>query len=127
MEAEGDDSKEETTEPIKVDKGENKSKTSMELEKEGERTKNPQDQTQLEINPQNDKGSEKEQVMKRFLQEWRHLDERFIPEDQKKLYKNMFQRYKEKRVAVIINLLEQLGSQGGQSTDAGTTGKGGRK
>ncbi len=99
----------------------------MELEKEGERTENPQDQTQMEINPQKDKGSEKEQVMKRFLQEWKLLDERFISEDQKKLYKNMFQRYKEKTGEVIINQPKQLGSQGGQSTDVGTIGKRGRK
>lgn len=65
--------------------------------------------------------------MKRLLQEWRHLDERFIPEDQNQLYKDMFQRYKEKRGAIIVSQPEHLGSQGGQSTETGTTGKGGRK
>jgi len=33
--------------------------------------------------------------MKRLLQKWRHLDERFIPEEQKQLYKEMFQKYKD--------------------------------
>lgn len=43
MEEEGEDSDEETAEPIKVDKGKNKMQTSMDLEREGERIENPQD------------------------------------------------------------------------------------
>lgn len=31
-----------------------------------------------------------EEVLKRMLNEWRHLDERFIPEDQKNLHKENF-------------------------------------
>ena len=50
----------------------------------------------MEIDPQQDQEGEEEQFMKKILQEWRHLDERFIPDDQKQIYKDMFQRYKEK-------------------------------
>lgn len=66
MEAEGGDNEEETTEPIMVEKGKDKLQTNMELEKEGKRTQNPQDHIETEIDPQKDKGSKEEQVMKRF-------------------------------------------------------------
>lgn len=65
--------------------------------------------------------------MKRPPHEWRHLDERFIPKEQKQLYKDMFQKYKEKGRATIINQREQLGLQGGQRTETGNARKGGRK
>jgi len=54
--------------------------------------------TIMEINPS--KGKEfkiEEEVLKKFLNEWRHLDERFILEDQKKLYKEAFQQYQAKQ------------------------------
>ena len=47
--------------------------------------------TIMEIDPS--KGEElsmEEEVLKKLLNEWRHLGERFILEDQKKLYKEMF-------------------------------------
>ena len=65
--------------------------------------------------------------MKRLLHEWRHLDERFIPEEQKQLYKEIFQKYKEKGGVAIANQPEQLGVQGGQGTEMCNAGKGGRK
>jgi len=68
MEAEGEDGKDETVEHIKEDKGKNKVPTNMEIEKEGEKTERPQDQNQMETDPQQDKRSEEEQVMKRLLQ-----------------------------------------------------------
>jgi len=54
--------------------------------------------TTMEIDPS--KGEElniEEEVLNKFLNEWRHLDERFILEDQKKLYKETFQQYKGKQ------------------------------
>jgi len=35
--------------------------------------------------------------MKKLIQEWKYLDNRFIPEKQKQLYKETFQKYKEKQ------------------------------
>ena len=37
--------------------------------------------------------STEEQVMKRLLHEWQNLNDRFIPDDQKTLYKQMFEHY----------------------------------
>lgn len=54
--------------------------------------------TIMEIDPR--KGEElsiEEEFLKKLLNEWRHLDERFIPEDQKKLYKETFQQYRYKQ------------------------------
>jgi len=44
----------------------------------------------MEIDPQKESGNDEERVMKRLLQDWRSLDERFIPEEKKQLYKEMF-------------------------------------
>jgi len=55
------------------------------------------EQNPMEIDPQKEDFSVEEQVMKRLLQEWRHLDEHFIPEDQKQLYKETIQQYKIKQ------------------------------
>jgi len=35
-------------------------------------------------------------VLEKLLHEWKYLDERFIPETQKKLYIETFQQYKAK-------------------------------
>jgi len=37
-----------------------------------------------------------EEILRKLLDKWRNLDERFIPEEDKKLYKEIFQKYKEK-------------------------------
>jgi len=50
----------------------------------------------MEIDLQLEQEGEEEQIMRKLLQEWKHLDEQFIPKDQKQLYKDMFQKYKEK-------------------------------
>jgi len=65
--------------------------------------------------------------MKRLLQDWKNLDERFIPEAQKQLYKETFQKYKEKKGITEANQIEYTGSQGAQSLGMDSTGKGGRK
>lgn len=127
MEMEREDSEEEPVEPTKGDKGKDTMQTSLEQVKDGESTRTPHDQTQMEIDRREDKGSEEEQVMKRLLHEWRHLGERFILEEQKQLYKEMFQKYKEKGGVAIANHQEQLGAQEGQGTETGNAGKVGRK
>lgn len=85
------------------------------------------EQSQTEIDPQKDSGSDEEQIMKRFLQDWKNLDERFIPEAQKQLYKEMVQKYKEKKGTIQANQLDQTGTQGAQSLGMDSSGKGGRK
>jgi len=65
--------------------------------------------------------------MRRLLQEWRFLDERFIPEEKKQLYKEMFQKYKEKLGVPSTSQPKQLGVQGTQNIGMGNTTKGGRK
>lgn len=37
--------------------------------------------------------SSEEEVLRKLLNEWRHLDERFIPEEKKGLYRETFQQY----------------------------------
>lgn len=64
------------------------------------------DQTQMEIDLQKENGNDEEQVMKKLLQDWRNLDERVIPEEQKQLYKEMFQKYKEKKEAHMVSPIE---------------------
>lgn len=80
------------------------------------------DQVHMEIDNQKEDLSVEEQVMKHLLQEWRHLDEHFIPEDQKQLYKETFQQYKSKQGTTIIVQLEHLGSQASQAQDLGPQG-----
>lgn len=48
------------------------------------------EQTQGEAEAQKDNGNEEEIIMKRLLQGWKNLDERFTPENQKQLYKEAF-------------------------------------
>ena len=94
METKREDREEEPAELSKREKGQEPMQTSLEQEKEGESIGMPQDQTQMEIDPQKNKGSKEEQVMRRILHGWRHLDERFMPDEQNQLYKDMFKKYK---------------------------------
>lgn len=40
--------------------------------------------------------SQEEEVLRKLLNEWKNLDERFIPEEQKRMYVETFQQYKAK-------------------------------
>ena len=62
-----------------------------ELEEEmGESQGNIIGQTLTGSNAQKDNENEEERIMRKLLQEWKILDERFIPETQKQLYKETF-------------------------------------
>lgn len=111
MEMEREHSEEEPAELSKREKGHDTIQINVELGKEGESMGMPKDQSQMEKDPQKDKGNEEEQVMRILIHEWRHLDERFILEEQKQLYKDMFQKYEKVGVATA-NHPEQLGAQG---------------
>lgn len=48
--------------------------------------------------------------MKKLLQEWKNLDERFIPESHKQQYKEAFQKYKENKGSIPEIGIDQTGS-----------------
>ena len=54
-------------------------------------------QSPMEVENQVEGEIEEERIMKQLIQEWKYLDSRFIPEKQKQLYKEVFQKYKEKK------------------------------
>jgi len=85
------------------------------------------EQTQIGIESQKDNGNEEERIMRKLLQEWKNLDERFIAETQKQLYKETFQKYKEKKGNTLENQIGQIGAQANHSLGMDSTGKGGRK
>ena len=61
------------------------------------------EQTQMGTDTQKDSGNEEERIMRRLLQDWKNLDERFIQEAQKQLYKGTFKKYKEKKGNTLEN------------------------
>lgn len=81
----------------------------------------------MEIDPQKTKGEEEEQVMAKLLQEWKRLDETFIPEDQKQMYKEAFQRYKEKKGIIEDREDRKMAKQETQNIGMSSIGKGGKK
>jgi len=81
----------------------------------------------MEIDPLKTKGEEEEQVMTKLLQEWKRLDERFIPEDQKQMYKEAFQRYKEKKGMAEERRDFEMTTQETQNSGMSSIGKGGKK
>lgn len=81
----------------------------------------------MEIESQKEDLTVKEQVMKFLLSEWRQIDERFILEGQKKLYKHTFQQYQAKQGMLGVDQLDHLGSKESQVMEQGTQGKGGEK
>lgn len=52
---------------------------------------------QMETELPKENEADEERIMKKLIQEWKNLDERFIPETQKQIYKEEFQKYKEKK------------------------------
>ena len=50
----------------------------------------PLDQVDMEVEITKDELSKEEMVMKILMQEWRNIDDRFIPDDQKSIYKEDF-------------------------------------
>lgn len=59
--------------------------------------------TQMETESQKETEAEEEKIMEKLIHEWKNLDDRFIPESQKQLYKEAFQKYKEKKGRDWIN------------------------
>jgi len=76
----------------------------------GESQENIVEQMQRESENRKDNGAEEERIMKKLLQEWKNLDERFIPESQKQQYKEAFQKYKENKGSIPEIGIDQTGS-----------------
>lgn len=81
-------------------------------------------QTQLRTNSQKDNGNEEERIMRKLLQEWKNLDESFIPETQKQLYKETFEKYKEKKGSTSKNQMDQTWTQGTRAWEWAVLAKG---
>jgi len=84
-------------------------------------------QTQMEVESQKDNEAEEERIMRQLIQEWKSLDERFIPDSQKQLYKETFQKYKEKKGKSIDKQETIVGEQESSQIGIGGTGKSSRK
>eukprot|EP00253_Pinus_taeda_P004844 PITA_04844 len=93
----------------------------------GESQENIVEQMMKGSDNRKDNGTEEERIMKKLLQEWKNLDERFIPKSQKQQYKEAFQKYKEKKGCMPKIGADQIGSQGNQNLGMDGSGKGGRK
>ena len=68
-----------------------------------------------------------EEILRKLLDEWRHLDERFILEEEKKLYRETFQKYKEKQDEGKTEMVEKLGIQPDNNQGKQNKAKGGKK
>jgi len=72
-------------------------------EEVGERVEILTKQVQMETETQKENEAEEERIMRKLIQEWKNLDERFKLETQKQIYKEAFQKYKEKKGIIWIN------------------------
>lgn len=80
---------------------------------------------EVDINKGDDPTIE-EEILKNLLDKWKNLDEQFILEEDKKLYKDIFQKYKEKQESGKTGMNEQLGTQQDNSQEHQNKGKGGK-
>ena len=99
--------------------------TSKEEPEEGIETQN--NQSQMETEQQQENEAEEEIVMKKLIQEWKNLDERFIPDQQKQMYKEAFQKFKERNKGNMENQDATTGEQGKEQLGIGGSGKSSRK
>jgi len=81
----------------------------------------------METEKQQENKAEEEKIMKQLIQEWKNLDERFIPDRQKQIYKEAFQKYKERNKGNMENQDATTGEQGKEQSGIGGSGKSSRK
>eukprot|EP00253_Pinus_taeda_P008955 PITA_08955 len=84
-------------------------------------------QTPMEVENQAAGEIEEERILKQLIQEWKYLDSRFIPEQQKQLYKEVFQKYKEKKGQNVENQMMIGPDQGTGHTGMDGSGKSSKK
>eukprot|EP00253_Pinus_taeda_P004972 PITA_04972 len=87
--------------------------------------------SQMEVENQKENEVEEQKIMKQLIQEWKNLDNRFITEKRKQLYKEAFQKYKEKKGESkdkqLIIASEQENDQMGMDVSGKNSRKRGRK
>ena len=84
-------------------------------------------QSQMDVENQVENDVEEERIMKQLIQEWKYLDNRFIPEKQKQLYKEAFQKYKEKKGENMDKQVMIGNEQGNGQVGMDGSGKNSRK
>eukprot|EP00253_Pinus_taeda_P009203 PITA_09203 len=115
--------------------GENKGKDANLGQITGEQTEGKMEdmaiQSPMDVENQVEGEIEEERIMKQLIQEWEYLDSRFIPEKQKQLYKEVFQKYKEKKGQnldkQIMTGIDQGNGQMGMDGSGKNSRKRGRK
>lgn len=88
------------TSPMEIIKDGKRKITNISKEVEGDMTggqENTEEQSMAGSENTKDMSTKEERIMKKLLDDWRNLDERFIPEKEKQVFKEAFQRYKEKK------------------------------
>lgn len=106
-------------------KGTDLRKTSREQPEEKATETELASRMEVENPPENE--AEEEKTMRKLLQEWKYLDNRFIPEKQKQLYKEVFQKYKEKKGEPLDNPTMTESEQESEDKGMGSSGKNNRK
>eukprot|EP00253_Pinus_taeda_P004365 PITA_04365 len=83
--------------------------------------------SRMEVENPTENEAEEEKIMRKLLQEWKYLDSRFIPEIQKQLYKEVFQKYKEKKGEPPDRPATTESEQDSEDKGLGSSGKNSRK
>eukprot|EP00253_Pinus_taeda_P027077 PITA_27077 len=83
--------------------------------------------SRMEVENPTENEAEEEKIMRKILQEWKYLDSRFIPEKQKQLYKEAFQKYKEKKGEPPDKPTTTESEQDSEDKGLGSSGKNSRK
>eukprot|EP00253_Pinus_taeda_P014645 PITA_14645 len=83
--------------------------------------------SRMEVENSTENEAEEEKLMRKLLQEWKYLDSRFIPEKQKQLYKEAFQKYKEKKGEPPDKPAMTESEQDNEDKGMGSSGKNSRK
>eukprot|EP00253_Pinus_taeda_P009631 PITA_09631 len=109
--------------------GEEKGKDLKKLGKEQpeEKETEAEQASRMEVENPTENEAEEEKIMRKLLQEWKYLDSRFIPEKQKQLYKEVFQKYKEKKGEPPDRPATTESEQDSEDKGLGSSGKNNRK
>lgn len=124
---EEDGAEDEPMEIVKEGKDKDTAKVGETKEGIGEKVEIIKEQVQMETETPKGNEVEEERIMRKLIQEWKNLDEIFIPEAQKQLYKEAFQKYKEKRGKILDNQIGIAGVQENNSMVMDSTSKGNGK
>lgn len=106
----------------------NTKKIKVEEEPQDKEARTPTfEQANMEIDGHKEDLSIEDEFMRILTNEWEHLDKRFIPKDQKQLYKYTFQQHKAKQRMTTIDQQEHFRSQASQVLEQGSQANIGKK